>query len=129
MEETTMTHALVPAAGTPWWKRVLELEPVAVQAAVRAVLLLAGAVLAGFGLDLPDTIEPWLLGVVAAFYVAVEAVTTMLARRRATPDVKVVQTVEPDGRIVAGPASPAPTGATLGYVADSGVHVEPGATA
>lgn len=112
-----MTHALTPApAGTPWWKRVLELEPVAVQAAVRALVLLVGAVLAGFGLDLPDGIEPWLIGVVAAFYVAVEAVTTMLARSKATPDAKVVQTVEPDGRIVAGAASPAPTGATLGYV-------------
>lgn len=74
------------------------------------------AVLAGFSLDLPAGVEPWLIGVVAAFYVAVEAVTTMLARSRATPDAKVVQAVEPDGRIVAGPASPAPTGATLGYV-------------
>lgn len=110
-----MSHALTPATDTPWWRRILELEPVAVQAALRALVLLAGAVLAGFGLDLPEGIEPWLLGVVAAFYVAVEAITTMLARRRATPDAKVVQTVEPDGRIVAGPASPSPTGATLGY--------------
>jgi hypothetical protein len=112
-----MTHALTPDTGTSWWKRILTLEPVAVQAAVRAVLLLAGAVLAGFGLNLPDGIEPWAVGVIAAFYVAVEAVTTMLARRKATPDVKVAQIVEPDGRIVAGPASVAETGSTLGYTA------------
>ena len=113
-----MTHAATPATATESrWKRILQLAPVAVQAAVRALVLLVGAILAGFGLDLPAGIEPWLIGVVAAFYVAVEAVTTMLARSKATPDAKVVQTVEPDGRIVAGPASPAPTGATLGYVA------------
>lgn len=108
-----MTHALPPTAGTSWWKQILALEPVAVQAAVRAVLLLVAAVLAGFGLNLPDTIEPWLLGVVGAFYVAVEAVTTMLARRRATPTARVVQVVEPDGTVVAGPASPLADGTPL----------------
>ncbi|WP_263119290.1 hypothetical protein [Cellulomonas sp. RIT-PI-Y] len=110
-----MSHTLTPTSTSsiPWWRRVLTLEPVAVQAAVRAVVLLVGAVLAVFGLDLPDNIEPWLLGVVAAFYVAVEAITTMLARSKATPAATVVQTVEPDGTVVAGPASPLPTGAVI----------------
>ena len=112
-----MTHALTsPTETTPWWKRVLALEPVVVLTVIRAVLVLAGAVLAGFGLAVPESFEPWLVGVVIAFYALVEAVTAAITRARATPTAKVVQTVEPDGRIVAGPASPAPTGATLGYV-------------
>jgi uncharacterized membrane protein len=92
---------------------VLALEPVVVLTVIRAVLVLAGAVLAGFGLAVPATFEPWLVGVVVAFYAVVEAVTAAVTRARATPNAKVVQTVEPDGTVVAGPASALPTGTRL----------------
>lgn len=108
-----MSHTLLPATGSPWWKRVLALEPVVVLTVIRAVLVLAGAVLAGFGLAVPETFEPWLVGVVVAFYAVVEAVTAAVARARATPNARVVQSVEPDGTVVAGPASPLPTGTVV----------------
>lgn len=107
-----MTHAAPPAAGKSWWGRILELEPVRVQAAARAVLVLATLFLGGFGVAVPEGVEPWVIAVIAAFYAAVEAVTTALARRKSTPDVKVAVVVQPDGTVEAGPAS-LPTGTVI----------------
>lgn len=100
-------------AGESWWRRVLALEPVQVQAAVRAVLALAAILLGGFGLAVPEGVEAWAVAAVAAFYVVVEAVTTMLTRRKVTPDAKVAVVVQPDGTVEAGPASPLPTGTVI----------------
>ena len=99
----------------PWWARlraavryVLTLEPVAVQAVVRAVLVLAAAV----GLTVPEWVEPRAAGIVVAFYALVELLTTLRARARTTADAAVVERVV-DGQVVAGPASELPTGVVV----------------
>ncbi len=110
-----MSHAaLTPVTdSTPWWRRLLSLEPVAVQAVVRAVFVLAGTL----GLTIPDEVSGKALAAVAAFYALVEVATTLWARSRVTPQDKVVQSVEPNGEILAGPASPVTTGTVVGYAA------------
>lgn len=106
-----MTHALTPTADAPWWRRILSLEPVAVQAVARALFVLAGTL----GLTISDDLSGRVLAAIAAFYALVEVTTTLWARSRVVPQDKVVQTVEPTGEILAGPASPAPTGTVVGY--------------
>ncbi|MEV7973315.1 hypothetical protein [Cellulomonas sp. NPDC089187] len=91
MTADTPRHA---RAGTPWWRRVggtlrrvLALEPVAVQAVLRAVFVLAAAV----GLTVSQEVQSRMLAVVAAVYALVEAATTAWARSRVSP-------VPPDGQ-------------------------------
>lgn len=111
-----MSQASLPAVGESWWKKLLKLEPVAVQAVIRAVFVFATVLLGGFGIAVPEGLEPWVLAVVLAAYAVLEAITTLLARLRATPNAKVVQEVTEDGRVLAGEASPMPTGTLLTYV-------------
>lgn len=106
-----MTHALTPDTGKSWWSRLLTIEPAIVKGVVGALVALGliwGVDLTPLGDRLTQTAD--ILGSLVAI------LTPVWIRQSVTPDAKVVQTVEPDGRIVAGPASPAPTGATLGYV-------------
>lgn len=94
-----------------WIDKILSLEPVAVQAVIRAVFVLAGTI----GLTVSDDLSGRVLAAVAAFYGLVELVTTLWARSKVTPQDKVVTTVAEDGALIAGPASPSPTGAVVGY--------------
>lgn len=99
--------------GPSVWARVrrvvhylVQLEPVAVQAVVRAVFVLVAAV----GVTVPEWLEPRIAAVVVAAYALLEVLTTLRARAKVTPDARVVEEVRPDGVVVAGPASELPTG-------------------
>lgn len=95
-------------------KRILSLEPVAVQGVVRALFVLLGIV----GLSVPEHVSTAVLSAIVAAYAVVEAATTLWARSQVTPAAKVVQSVDPDGQTVAGPASPLPTGQVIGRHAE-----------
>lgn len=90
-------------------RRLLAMEPVAVQGVVR----LAFVLLATVGVAVSDEITGQVLAAIAAAYALLEAVTTLWARSKATPDAKVVAVMEPDGTTVAGPASPLPDGTVV----------------
>jgi hypothetical protein len=99
-----------------WWTRLgaavrylLDMEPVAVAAVWRAVLVLAAAV----GLTVPDVVDSRVTAGIVAFYALVEVVTTIAARRRSTPWAGAVEVVQ-DGQRIAGEASPVATGTVLG---------------
>lgn len=101
--------------GSSWWVRVksavrfvLDMEPVAVQAVIRAVLVLAGAV----GVVVPAWVEPRAAGIVVAFYALVELLTTLRARARTEASAAVVE-VARDGVVVAGEASELETGSPI----------------
>jgi uncharacterized membrane protein len=113
------------------WTKVREtlrwlfaLEPVAVQGAVRAVLVVATALAAVFGFSLEtEDLEARLVVLVAAVWALAEVLGALWARRRATPNVKVVEAVAtPVERveagvvvpILAGEANPEPTGRVVG---------------
>lgn len=87
-------------------RRLLAMEPVAVQGVVR----LAFVLLATLGVTVSDEVSGQVLAAIAAVYALLDAATTLWARSKATPDAKVVAVVEPDGTTVAGPASPLPDG-------------------
>lgn len=69
------------ATSTSWWRRLLDLEPVAVQGVARAVFVLAAAV----GIGISDHVQGQVLAAIAAIYALVEAVTTAWARSKVTP--------------------------------------------
>lgn len=87
---------------------VLALEPVRVQAIIRAVLVFAALV----GINVTEAVQLQVLAIVAGFYLLVEVITTSLARSKSTPDAKVVEVVE-GGQVLAGPASELPTGQVI----------------
>lgn len=87
-------------------KRLLALEPVAVQGVVR----LAFVLLASLGVTISDATSGQVLAAIAAAYALVEAATTLWARSKSTPTVLVDQVKTPDGAVVAGPASWRATG-------------------
>lgn len=95
-------------------RRLLAMEPVAVQGVVR----LAFVLLATVGVTVSDEISGQVLAAIAAAYALLEAVTTLWARSKATPDAKVVAVVEPDGTTVAGPASPLPDGTLVAEIVE-----------
>lgn len=105
-----------PNTRTPWYTRVgealrylLSMEPVAVAAVWRAVLVLAAAV----GLAVPDVLDARVSAGIVAFYGLVEVITTVRARHRVWPTAKVVEAVD-NGQRIAGEASPVATGTVLG---------------
>lgn len=109
-----------------WWSRVraairyvAQQDPVRVQAVIRATLFLAAAVLGGFGVAVPEGVEPWAIGVVVAFYALVEAVTTAATKRRTEASAAVVE-VARGGDVVAGEASELPTGTVVRPVGSLG---------
>lgn len=87
-------------------RRVLAMEPVAVQGVVRLAFVLLAAV----GVTVSDELSGQVLAAIAAAYALIEAATTLWARSKVRPDATVVAVVEPDGTTVAGPASPLPDG-------------------
>lgn len=73
---------------------VLSLEPVAVQAIVRAVLLVITALVGVFGLQWDASeLEGRLVVLIGAVWVLSELVGAVWARRQVTPSVKVVEAV------------------------------------
>lgn len=62
-------------------RRIVALEPVAVQAVARAVFVLAAAI----GLGVSAEVQGRVLAVIAALYALIEAVTTLWARSKVTP--------------------------------------------
>lgn len=81
MSNDTPRHA---RAGTPWWRRLLDLEPVAVQGIARAAFVLAAAI----GIGISEDVQTQVLAVIAAAYALVETVTTVWARSKVTPTAK-----------------------------------------
>lgn len=82
-------------------KRILALEPVAVQGVVRLLFVL----LATVGVTVSDEVSGQALAFIAAAYALLEAVTTLWARSKATPTVTVVEKIDSAGDKVAGPAN------------------------
>lgn len=62
-------------------RKLLDLEPVAVQGVARAVFVLAAAL----GLGIAEDVQTQVLAVIAAAYALVETVTTVWARSKVTP--------------------------------------------
>ncbi len=89
-------------------RRFLTLEPALIRAVVTALVLSAAI----WGLDLAD-LGDRVTKTVELLYPAIVLVGGWWTRSAVTPSVKVVQTVEANGDIVAGPASPLPTGLIL----------------
>lgn len=89
---------------------VLRMEPVAVTAVWRAIVVLLGSA----GLSISDTLDGRVVAVVAAFYVLVELLSTIRARGKVYPAAKVVEAIDERGAgtdvVVAGPASELTTG-------------------
>lgn len=65
-------------------RKVLDLEPVAVQGIARAVFVLAAAL----GLGIAEDVQGQVLAIIAAAYALVETVTTVWARSKVTPVAK-----------------------------------------
>lgn len=88
-----------------WWQRIKTFEP----ALLRAVLAAAVVVATAIGLDISDV-----TGRVDVAWTAIFGVLPLLqgwwTRSAVTPAAAVVEEVRPNGVVVAGPASPLPTG-------------------
>lgn len=88
-------------------------EPAAVAGTIVAVVTAGLALVVAFGVDLDETQTEAILGVAA---VVAPILAALLIRPRVTPNGKVVEYVNTDtdpDTVVAGEASPLPTGAVL----------------
>lgn len=104
-----MTHIDPPAAGLSPWRRLLTLEPAVVRVVVGAIV----AALLVWGVDLTDLGERIAATADILGGTLVPALTAWWVRSGVTPTAKVVQEVTADGLVIAGPASPLPTGARV----------------
>lgn len=96
-------------------KRVARLEPVAVQAIIRAVFMLA----ATLGLSASEEVQGRAFAAVAAGYALAELLGAAWARTRVTPSARVVEAIDDAEVVVAGPANDrVPTGHTVRYLDD-----------
>lgn len=100
-----MTHVAPPASGRSRLARLLTLEPAVVRAVIGGVVL----VLAVWGVDAADLGERVETTVLTALGL-VPVLVGWWTRSAVTPNAKVVEEVQPDGTVVAGEASPLPTG-------------------
>jgi len=104
-----MSHVAPPAEGKSFLSRLAALEPAMLRGVIVAVVgLLAvwGVNAADVGAQLEQTVE-------ILFGTLLPLVTALVIRASVTPNAKVVQEVKSDGTLIAGPASPLPTGATI----------------
>jgi hypothetical protein len=85
-------------------------EPIISTAFFGAVATGVIALLTAFGLELTADQTAALLGISALI---AQVVVALVARRKATPNVNVVESVTSDGTRVAGEASPLPTGTVI----------------
>lgn len=90
-------------------------EPAAVVAVVVALVAALLTLLAAFGLELTDDQRTAIIGFVT---VAAPLVVGFIVRRSVTPSANVVVQLDKAGEVIAGDASPVP----------SGLILEPGAT-
>lgn len=103
-----MSHVLPPAAGESGWKRLLKLEPAIVKGLIGLLVslgLIWGVDLTSVGDQLSQTAD--VVGSIIAL------LTPLWIRTSVTPDAKVVASVDTHGTVVAGAASPLPTGTVV----------------
>lgn len=98
----------MPARSMTVWERIKTFDP----ALLRAVLIALGVILGTIGVDLSDV-----FGKIEVAYLAFFGVVPLLqgwwTRSAVTPAARVVESVDVNGVVVAGPASPQPTGQVL----------------
>lgn len=99
-----MSH-IEPVRPLTAWQRIKTFEP----ALLRAVILAVVGVLALWGLDLTEwgdrVVNSWTL-----LFPVLFLVQGWWTRSSVSPAAAVVEEVQPNGDVVAGPASPLPTG-------------------
>lgn len=102
-----MSH-IEPARPLTTWQRIKTFEP----ALLRAVVLAVVGVLALWGLDLTEwgdrVVNSWTL-----LFPVLFLVQGWWTRSSVSPAAAVVEEVRPNGDVVAGPASPLPTGTVV----------------
>lgn len=104
----TTDLSTVPADQLPWWRKALALEPALVKGAIALVvagLLIWGVDVSDVGDRIAQTAD--VLGALVAL------LSPLWIRQSVSPAARVVQTVLPDGTVVAGPASPLKTGTVI----------------
>lgn len=102
-----MTH-MAPVTRLSGWKKLLTVEPALVRGVIGAIVsigLIWGLDFTGVGEQLAQTAD-----IVGGLVVLLTAWWT---RSAVTPAALVVEEVKPDGRVVAGEASPLPTGQVI----------------
>ncbi len=109
-------HALATA---PWWKRLLTLEPALVRSVVGGVVY----ILALWGVDVAEVGDRLVASIIAAL--TIFTLVGAWIRSSVRPDATVVQAVEPDGTVIAGPASALPTGMVISRPGDSRDTIHP----
>lgn len=94
-----------------WWQRVKAFEP----ALLRAFLAAIATVLLTVGVDISGVADKldvaW-----SAIYAVLPLLVAWWTRGVVTPQARVVEEVRPNGDVVAGPASPQPTGMVIGHI-------------
>lgn len=100
-------HALNPARAS-LLRRLLTLEPALVRGVITALVFVAAL----WGLDIADVGEK-VSQTLLVLLALVPMIQAWWTRGVVTPDAKVVQSVEPNGDVVAGPASALPTGMVI----------------
>lgn len=95
------------------WERIKTFEPARVASILAAIVIIVGTV--GFDLTpYADKVNTaW-----AAFFAIIPLLQGEVTRRSVTPTAAVVEQVTPSGDVVAGPASPQPTGQILRHIDD-----------
>lgn len=113
-------HARTPARRASLLRRLLTLEPALVRGVITAIVFVAAL----WGLDVADLGEK-VSQTILVLLALVPLIQAWWTRGVVTPDAKVVQSVEPNGDVVAGPASPSPTGMVLRNVNDPDDTIRP----
>lgn len=94
-----------------WWQRVKTFEP----ALLRAILAALGTVLLTVGVDISGVADKldvaW-----SAIYAVLPVLVAWWTRGVVTPNARVFTQVTAEGMILAGQASPLPTGQPVGHV-------------
>lgn len=94
-----------------WWQRVKTFEP----ALLRAILAAVATVALTVGVDISGVADKldvaW-----SAIYAILPIVVAWWTRGAVTPNATIVEEVRPNGDVVAGPASPAPTGMVVRHI-------------
>jgi len=113
-----MSHVAVPN-DLPFWRRLLALEPAVIKGVIGALVALGliwGADFTALGDQLTRTAD--VLGSIVAI------LTPLWIRQSVTPTSRVVSVANPDGAVVAGPASPLLDGTPV-QVQTTYIHILP----
>ena len=109
-------HAL---NASPWWKRILTLEPALVRTVVGGIVF----ILSTWGIDAAAIGDQVITTVITAL--AIFGAVAAWTRSAVRPDATVVQAVKPDGTVIAGPASALPTGMVISRPGDNPGTIRP----